>query len=351
MRRLKEHNGKMPYIQEMNLVDEEVVVVNPRTIPFDLRGIYLQTDKDSQIFHFPEDGYILPAGKCVTVYSCPGKHLPNELARPALHLLWTTSTGAPRKGEVLNNDGDVMYLKRCTGSTSGKNDVVLSELRVDRAGHIVTQTSLNLDRLHIIPSGGVRALLYLRVAMELAACYALMPFKVGPLLCLWIIAFVADFLILELGCYDARDNLTGALSGGADVVHALSTLAALVLTSSHSAGGLGMAGVIAALIASDALSAYMFNFRASLLPYLDTVTLVLQRFLYLPKLVGYCSQLYVLLVVADGSGLTKAILPLLSLPSGVLDAMRTSLLLCFVVRHVLSFIQLADACHSIARRL
>ena len=61
-----------PYVRNVDLAREVIVVSNPDVTPLDLGGHYL-CDKENHRFEF-EDDYVLAPSAGVHVYMCPGKH-------------------------------------------------------------------------------------------------------------------------------------------------------------------------------------------------------------------------------------------------------------------------------------
>ncbi len=105
-----------PYIRDVDLAREVIVVSNPEPAPLDLSGHYLVDKGEHHRFEF-EDGYVLPGGADVHVYCAPGKHAVEEEERPGelQILLWTNKDGKPRRREVLNPEADKITLMDANG--------------------------------------------------------------------------------------------------------------------------------------------------------------------------------------------------------------------------------------------
>lgn len=137
-----------PYIRDLDLEREVIVLSNPERRELDLTGHYVVDKARAHRYDF-EDGYTLPPladvhSACVLcsvvtwgggvsmlvactasifrplprpptpdariVYCVPAKYPVDEDDAPAHHLLWTNKDGRPRRKEVLNPDGDTVML-------------------------------------------------------------------------------------------------------------------------------------------------------------------------------------------------------------------------------------------------
>lgn len=93
----------LPYISNINLLDETITLYNPSSIDHPMKGYYLHDYHQKHSYKFP-DNYIFPAKSYVTIYCCPGQ-LPHHdsLSDTETILLWKNNDGSLRRKEVLNN--------------------------------------------------------------------------------------------------------------------------------------------------------------------------------------------------------------------------------------------------------
>jgi hypothetical protein len=104
-----------PYVRNVDLAREVIVVSNPDVTPLNLGGHYL-CDKDNHRFEF-EDDYVLAPGADVHVYMCPGKHPVTEDEQPGKVqiVVWQTKDNKPRRREVLDPVADKITLMDANG--------------------------------------------------------------------------------------------------------------------------------------------------------------------------------------------------------------------------------------------
>lgn len=317
------------------------MVHNPRNMAVAMNDWYVHDESGAHRFNFPFD-FILPGHSSVVIYACPGKYLPPAENRPDLHLLWKTGKGSSRKAEVLNNEGETIYLKT-------PQDSLASRMTVSADDEVLSPYTLSAVGRFGLPHDVVLWLTYMRVALELAACYALVPLRPTAFMGMWLGAVVVDCLALECGRSRCReDPLCQSLSIGADKVRALTVFAALVLgTPEAAATNSWLYTALPILLVTDALSQEMHRYRCTLAPYRDTLDVLLQGSVFLPNFTAYAAEVYMMLHYAAISGVwsaatdtTPVYLPLVLL---IVQA-------GFFLNHALSFVQLVDASSSIARR-
>ena len=341
MRRLKLHTGRCPFVSFLNTQEEEIVVHNPRNMAVAMEGWYVHDESGAHRFNFPFD-FMLPGNSSVVIYACPGKYLPAIENRPDLHLMWKTEKGTSRKAEVLNNEGETIYLKT-------PQDSLASRMTVSADDEVLSPYTLSAVVRFGLPHDVVLWLTYVRVALELAACYALVPIRPTAFMGLWLAAVVVDCLVLECGrsgcCEDAMCH---SLSVGADKVRALTVFAALVVgTPAAVAADSWLCTALPVLLVTDALSQELHRYRSSLAPYRDTLDVLLQGSVFLPNFTAYAAEVYVLLHYAAISGMwpTATDTTPVWLPLVLLVAQAG-----FFLNHALSLVQLVDASSSIAKR-
>lgn len=91
----------MPYIANIDALNESVVLYNPHTEYFPLDGFFVTDGHRQHVFRFPAKCKIPPLTE-LYLYCCPGK-IVNHAALMEPHVLWTNHDGTLRKKEVLNN--------------------------------------------------------------------------------------------------------------------------------------------------------------------------------------------------------------------------------------------------------
>ena len=342
MRRLKDHTGRLPYISSMSLYDEEIVVTNPRNMPLNLGGWYIKDNVEQHRFGFPDD-YTLPGQRSVVIYTCPGKKLPPDSEIPDLHLMWKTSTGALRKAEVMNNEGDVFYLYT-------PQDKLASRMILTAEEEVHSPYTVSAITRFGLPYDIVRNLVSIRVALELATCYALFPLRREAVYLVLLAANVVDWLAVETGRSGSKDSICDSMTKAADMVRRMNVLVALSSVSSITPAsfpehwsGYWCASCLPLMLVLEALSVELHRYRSNLSPYRDTIDVVLQGSVYFPKLISYSSDAYLLLWVEESMGGTW-------LPPEWAVTTHIVLLAGFILNHLLSLVQLVDATTSIAKR-
>ena len=95
-----------PYIEDMDLLDETIVLRNPSVYSRDISGWKISDDNGCNTFHFPSNT-IVEAGEALTVYCCAKGISLQHVKRP--YIIWTNKDGSYRMKNVLN-DGNVLYL-------------------------------------------------------------------------------------------------------------------------------------------------------------------------------------------------------------------------------------------------
>jgi hypothetical protein len=93
----------LPYVANINLLDETIEIYNPSSQDHPMEGYYLHDYHQSHRYNFPSD-FILPSQSSVTLYCCPGKYGPAvDSSQRERVLYWRNNDGSLRKKEVLNN--------------------------------------------------------------------------------------------------------------------------------------------------------------------------------------------------------------------------------------------------------
>lgn len=104
----------LPYVSNINLLDETITLYNPSSYDHPMTGYYLHDYHQKHCYKFP-DNFILLSKSFVTLYCCPGKlAYHQELQETETKLFWKNNDGSLRKKEVLNNGLETYLLPYLT---------------------------------------------------------------------------------------------------------------------------------------------------------------------------------------------------------------------------------------------
>jgi hypothetical protein len=92
----------MPYIYSVDVLQEFVILYNPRNEYFPLDGYSIADGKMYHNFKFPSRCIIPPCSE-YCIYTCPGSAKFDHGTLMEFHVLWTNQDGSLRRMEVLNN--------------------------------------------------------------------------------------------------------------------------------------------------------------------------------------------------------------------------------------------------------
>jgi len=98
-----------PFIQDIDLVEELIVVSNPSSAVRDISGWKISDDHGRNKFVFPA-GTTVAAKGVLNVYCCAKDKDLNALKNP--YIFWTNKNGGPRMKNVLN---DGIFIFTCIG--------------------------------------------------------------------------------------------------------------------------------------------------------------------------------------------------------------------------------------------
>eukprot|EP00624_Nannochloropsis_granulata_P003543 evm.model.NODE_27969_length_46271_cov_24.043224.14 len=186
-----------PYVRNVDLAREVIVVSNPDVTPLDLGGHYL-CDKDNHRFEF-EDNYMLAPGADVHVYMCPGKHPVTEEEQPGKLqiVVWQTKDNKPRRREVLDSAGDKITLIDANG-------VEIAALEVTAAPRVEGEEEEE-DNGTAGPEGTKRLYLYSLNLLQIKYAKKFVTFLQGARLAGMILGFMLvltnnlpSYVVLEL---------------------------------------------------------------------------------------------------------------------------------------------------------
>ena len=96
----KKQLQKSPYIENIDLLEEEIVIRNPSSSPRNLTGWEISDDRGCNKFQFPNQTLIEPTGS-LTIYCSAKVRHSNSLKNP--YIFWKNKDGTNRMKNVLND--------------------------------------------------------------------------------------------------------------------------------------------------------------------------------------------------------------------------------------------------------
>eukprot|EP00602_Paraphysomonas_sp_CaronLab_P008398 CAMPEP_0185026256 /NCGR_PEP_ID=MMETSP1103-20130426/10186_1 /TAXON_ID=36769 /ORGANISM="Paraphysomonas bandaiensis, Strain Caron Lab Isolate" /LENGTH=360 /DNA_ID=CAMNT_0027559767 /DNA_START=152 /DNA_END=1234 /DNA_ORIENTATION=- len=177
-----------------------------------MRGYSVSDFHKNHVFTFPDD-FRMEKLSFVRIYTCPGRMKHSPVCDDP-YLLWTNNDGSLRKKEILNNDGDTVYLFNANGvkisscSQKGKNAPVIETVSSNHPKYLIFLRAIALC---------CYLRLFFLALMIVVGCYNFHSEVVDCFLLAMAFDFFSRLLCSWLhGHYDRLDIVSGAISSVSD---------------------------------------------------------------------------------------------------------------------------------------